>query len=237
MTYQRLIGIHQPNFLPWLGYFAKIAKSDTFVIYDSAQFQKTGGTWTNRVKMLVNGAGAWATMPIVRSYHGTRRTDEMLIDDGSPWRSKLLKTIRQSYGKAPFFPQTFALVESLIGLPETNIARFNEHGIRAVMEVLGLTTPIVRSSELQVEGAATDALIAMVNQVHGDAYLSGDGATGYQENEMFAAAGLGLVKLNFAHPTYTQGTNAEFIPGLSVIDALMWVGPGATSKMVRACAG
>lgn len=233
----RVVAIHQPNFLPWLGYFAKMAKADTFVVYDSAQFPKTGGTWTNRVKLLMNGVGNWATMPIVRAYSGTRRTDEMLIDDGSPWRSKLLKTVCQNYARAPYFEETFQLTESLINLPETNIARFNEHGIRAVMEVLGLTTPLVRASEMPVDGAATDALISMVREVGGTAYLSGDGATGYQENEKFTAAGLSLVKMNFAHPTYAQGATAEFVPGLSTIDALMWMGPQATSEMVKACAG
>ena len=233
MATRHLVGVHQPNFLPWLGYFAKIAKSDTFVIYDSAQFAKTGGTWTNRVKLLMNGAGNWATMPVVRAYHGTRRTDEMLIDDTSPWRSKLLKTIRQSYAKAPFFTETLRLVESLVELPETNIARFNEHGIRAVMQQLGLTTPLMKSSEMNVEGSATEALIAIVTRAGGTAYLSGDGATGYQENEKFEAAGLGLEKLNFAHPTYPQGSNGEFVPGLSVIDALMWIGPAATAEMLK----
>lgn len=235
----RVVAVHQPNFLPWLGYFAKIARADTFVIYDSAQFPKTGaGTWTNRVKLLMNGAGNWATMPVVRTYHGTRRTDEMEIDDSSRWRAKLVKTMRHSYARAPFFAEIFPLAQSLIEFPSTNVARFNEHGIRALMQVLGLTTPLVRSSEMKPHSAATDALIDLVKEAGGTAYLSGDGAEGYQENEKFAEAGLRLEKLNFAHPTYSQGTAAEFVPGLSVIDALMWVGPASTSEMLRsACAG
>ena len=86
-----LVAIHQPNFLPWLGYFDKIARADVFVMLDSVQFAKTGGTWSNRVQMLVGGQATWLTMPIVRSYHGVRTYRQMEIDEEQSWRKKLLE--------------------------------------------------------------------------------------------------------------------------------------------------
>jgi len=74
----RVVAIHQPNFLPWLGYFDKLARADTFVLLDSVQFPKRNGTWMNRVKLLVGGEPGWITVPIVRAYHG--------LGGASSWR-------------------------------------------------------------------------------------------------------------------------------------------------------
>ena len=85
-----LVAIHQPNFLPWLGYFDKLARADVFVLLDDAQFPKKGGTWVNRARLLVSGRPDWVTVPVDRSYHGTRTIIEMQIDDARPWRRKLI---------------------------------------------------------------------------------------------------------------------------------------------------
>jgi hypothetical protein len=83
---QRLVAIHQPNFFPWLGYFDKLARADVFILLDDAQYPKTGGTWSNRVQLLINEKPAWVTVPVVRSYHGVRQIREMRIDEQRPWR-------------------------------------------------------------------------------------------------------------------------------------------------------
>ena len=73
----RVVAIHQPNFFPWLGYFDKIARSDVFIFLDDVQFPKTGGVWSNRVKILIGGEARWSTAPIDRSFTGTRKICEM----------------------------------------------------------------------------------------------------------------------------------------------------------------
>lgn len=228
-----MVAIHQPNFLPWLGWFDKLARADTFILMDNAQFPKTGGTWVNRVRMLVNGGPAWVTVPIVRAYHGVRRIDEMEIDNASRWRDKLLRTLQASYGRAPHYGEVFPLLSEWIGNPTSSLAEFNTASIHGVATLLGLDTrKLVRGSSLEAEGSATDLLIAMTRAAGGTGYLCGGGADGYQEDEKFQAAGLELVYQGFTPAPYPQGKVAEFVPGLSVVDALMWRGPAGTRALL-----
>ncbi|HMT10176.1 MAG TPA: WbqC family protein, partial [Ignavibacteria bacterium] len=88
----KIAAIHQPSFFPWLGFFNKIVRSDVFVILDNVQFPKTGGYWANRVKLVVGGKGEWVTMPINRSYSGTKNINEIEIDKSRSWNQKMLKS-------------------------------------------------------------------------------------------------------------------------------------------------
>ena len=215
------MAIHQPNFLPWLGYFDKIRRSDVFVMMDNAQFSKTGGTWTNRVQMMVNMEPAWVTVPIVRAYHGLRTIREMRINDSQPWRAKLLRTIELNYGRAPHFTEVAPLVRELIEQPTTDLAEYNLTAIRTICGELQLTTPIVVGSSLATVGRSTDMLIAMVKAVEGTAYLAGGGASGYQDDEKFKQHAVELVYQDFQHPRYRHFNADGFTPGLSIVDALM----------------
>jgi hypothetical protein len=227
------VAIHQPNFLPWLGYFDKIARAGTFVLLDSVQFPKKGGTWTNRVRILVNGEATWLTVPIDRAYHGTRSIREMrLRDDDGRWRETALKTLRSAYGRAPCFEAVFPELERLLRDPADELAGYNERAIRRLCELLGLETPLVRASELEADGASTDLLVELVRAARGDAYLAGGGAEGYQEDEKFAAAGIELVRQDFVPPHYEQG-GGEHVAGLSVVDALMHVGFDGVGRLLQ----
>lgn len=228
-----LVAIHQPNFLPWLGYFDKIARADKFVLLDSVQFAKTGGTWSNRVQLLVAGRAAWVTMPIVRSYHGVRTYREMEIGDAT-WRTKLLKTIQLNYAAAPHFASIYPTLAAIFAAPTNRLAQFNETAIRTLCDGLALdSSNMVRSSELKVTGAATDLLVAIVQAVGGTAYLAGGQAAAYQEDAKFAAAGLELVYQNFQHPPYAQMNSQSFVAGLSIVDALMNCGWQGTRELLQ----
>ncbi|HEX9364511.1 MAG TPA: WbqC family protein [Candidatus Dormibacteraeota bacterium] len=216
-----LVAIHQPNFLPWLGYFDKIRRSDVFVVMNNAQFSKTGGTWTNRVQLLVAGEPAWVTVPIVRAYHGYRTVREMEINDRQPWREKMLRTIEQNYRRASHFDEVYPRLVELVLKPITDLATYNLTAIQTLCQPLQLATPLILGSELSVEGHSTDLLIAMVKAAGGDAYLAGSGASGYQDDGRFSAAGIDVVYQDFRHPTYPQFNTGEFKPGLSIVDALM----------------
>lgn len=231
---ERVVAIHQPNFLPWLGYFDKLARSDVFVLLDSVQFPKKSGTWMNRVQVLVSGQAAWVTIPVVRAYHGLRRVDEMEIDESRPWRRKLLATIEQSYRRAPHFDETMPLVTEIIMQDHLLLADYNEAGVRRLAEVIGLDpAKVVRASRLDVSGASTDLLIDITRKVGGDTYLAGGGAGGYQEDEKFARADVRLRYQAFVHPDYRQLSECPE-HGLSIIDALMNCGADETARMLAA---
>ena len=231
---RKVVAIHQPNFFPWLGYFNKLARADIFILMDNVQFPKKGGGWGNRVQLIINGQPAWVTMPIVRAYHGTRLVRDIQINNSTLWREQLLKTIQTNYARAPFFSQIFPIFKNLINNPTDNLAAYNETAIRPIAKAIGLdTSRLVIGSTLDVAGERTDLLISMTRAVGGTAYLCGGGADSYQENDKFAQAGIELIYQQFQHPAYPQWNTATFVPGLSIIDALMNCGINRTRLLIQ----
>lgn len=217
-----LVAIHQPNFFPWLGYFDKIRRADAFVFLDAVDYPRAGsggmGSWTNRVRMNIQGQAKWVTCPVRRANLGAP-INAVSVDDDQPWRSKLLRTLDANYRKAPRYAETMTLIEPLIGSAEKRLADLNVAAIRAIAGHLGLSTRFFRQSELNGAGAATQLLVSLVREAGGDGYLAGGGAAGYQQDEAFAHAGLRLVRQDFVPLPY--GDPKRFLPGLSVIDYLM----------------
>ena len=229
----RVVAIHQPNFFPWLGYFDKIARADVFVFLDDVQFPKTGGTWSNRVKLLVGGEARWVTAAIDRNFSGTRTIREMSFLQNNPWRTKLLKTIEGSYGKHPYFDEAMALLVPLLMNPEPNIAAYNISLVTAVAKRLGLDiSKLRRASELPHEGVSNELLCSITKSVGGSVYLCGGGAAAYQDETVFQRLGVGLCYQNFTHPYYLQHGRSNFEPGLSLIDAAMNLGWDEVQKIV-----
>jgi len=234
MPDRKVVAIHQPNFFPWLGFFDKIARADIFILMDNVQFPKKGGGWSNRVQLVVNGQVAWVTMPVVRSFHGTRLINEMQIDNSTPWREKLLRTVQANYARAPFFEQMFPFFTDLMHNPTNSLADYNKTVIRTLTAAIGLdTSRLVTGSTLDTEGAATDLLISMTRVAGGNAYLCGGGASGYQEDDKFMAAGVELIYQDFKHPVYPQVNTESFIPGLSIVDTLMNCGIDGTRRLLQ----
>jgi hypothetical protein len=233
----KVVAIHQPNFFPWLGWFDKLARADVFVLLDGVQFPRTGkGTWVNRVKLLVGGKPQWVTAPIVRAAGSTQLISEVRVDDAQPWREKTLRTIEHNYRRAPAFDEVFPLVEEGLRADTDGLSELNERAARAVARAVGLDeSKFVRSSELETQGQSTELLIELTRAAGGDVYLAGGGAGGYQEDEKFAAAGVELRCQAFEHPTYPQPGD-DFVPGLSVIDALMNSGFAGTRELLAGSA-
>jgi hypothetical protein len=229
-----IAAIHQPSFFPWLGFFNKIVRSDVFVVLDNVQFPKTGGYWANRVKFVISGKGEWITMPINRNYSGTKNINEIEIDNTRNWNEKALKSIEVNYKKAPYFDEMFPIAKKLLSEPGNNLLEFNLLIINTICGLLGIDTSHFRiASQIETDGAATDLLISIVKQTGCNVYMCGGGATKYQEDEKFSVNGIKLIYQNFKHPVYTQFNTNEFIPGLSVIDALMNCGVEETKKLIN----
>lgn len=229
------VAIHQPNFFPWLGYFDKIAHSDIFILLDDVQFPKTNGTWLNRVQLLVAGEGRWVTAPVKRDYHGTLPINEMFFDEKAPWRDKLLRTLEGNYKKTDFYKENIDFIAELVSNTESNIGAYNSHAILSLATYLGIDTGrIRRSSDMQVHTMSTQRIIDLVKKVNGDTYYCGGGATGYQEDELYAQQQVALVYQNYQHPVYMQKGASDFVKGLSVIDALFQTGKEATIGLLMA---
>ena len=136
------------------------------------------------------------------------------------WRRKLMRTLMANYSRAPRFRDAMAMLEPLINRDTDDLATYNIEAIKTISRSLGLKASFVRQSDTTAKGTATMLLVSLTQMVGADTYLCGGGAEGYQEDELFERAGLTLRYQHFAPRSY--GEVQRFLPGLSVIDYLMW---------------
>jgi hypothetical protein len=217
-----LVAIHQPNFFPWLGYFDKIRRADAFVFLDAVDYPRAGsgsmGSWTNRVRIAVNGEPRWITCPVKRMPLGSSIAAAQ-IDEAQRWRAKLLRTLEVTYRRAPNYDAAMTLLVPLIEAREDNLVACNISAIHVLSAHLGIGTRFLRQSQLNHWGNGTKLLVSLVGAAGGTAYLVGGGAGGYQQDGLFADAGLAVAMQGFVPRSY--GDPKRFLPGLSVIDYLM----------------
>ena len=218
----KLCAIHQPNFFPWLGYFDKMRMADVFVYLDAVTYPKKGsssvGSWTNRVKVNVQGEARWVGCTLQKFSSG-ELIKNVEITDTQPWRKKMIKTLEMNYKKAPNFAEVMNILEPLILFENTNLADFNINAIASISRYLGVNVKTVQQSELNCEGASTELLANITRAVGCDAYICGGGAAGYQRDEVFERRGIQLIYQSYQPEVY--GAPDAFLPGLSVIDFLM----------------
>tara|TARA_E500000331_G_scaffold185737_1_gene178706 strand:+ start:56 stop:775 length:720 start_codon:yes stop_codon:yes gene_type:complete len=225
MNKDKIVGIHQPNFFPWLGYFNKIFKSDVFVILDDVQFPKKGGSWSNRVKIIISGESNWLTAPIVRNYSGVKKINEMEFNNFIEWKKKISKTIEVNYKKAPFYFEVEEFIMNLILNNENNIAKYNLKSIFDICKILEIDSKkIMLSSNIPHKGISNELLVSITKELKANIYLSGDGANGYIDETIFQQSNIDLKYLNYKPKKYNQYNLNEFISGLSIIDVLMNLG-------------
>lgn len=226
-----IVSIHQPNYLPWLGYFAKLAASDIFVFLDDAQYSKN--SYINRVGILADGQARWLSVPVSQSLGDPISAVRPARAD---WARAHQDRLRQAYRRTAAFAEIWPEIADLLtragaapGLAAAN--RLLVEGLAARLDV---RPRFLASSDLDLPPAAgDDRLVAIVQALApGGTYLSGRGGAGYQDPEKFRAAGLGLRYTDFRHPIYDQG-GGTFVPGLSVIDALFRLGWRDTARLIR----
>ena len=224
------VAVHQPNYLPWLGYFAKMARADVFVFLDDVQFSKQ--SYINRVQILGHNGSRWLTVP-VRVSLGQAIKEVRPAKAG--WARAHLDTLRGFYKAAPAFRSVWPDIEEIYGrLANGDLASNNRQLIENIAARLDLSPDFRASSEFATGAAASDdRLIAIVRAIAANGtYLSGKGGANYQDPVKFARAGFSLDYVEFSHPSYAQNTN-EFVAGLSVLDAVFHLGWDRAAALVR----
>lgn len=219
----------QPNYLPWLGYFDLVALADTFVVYDDVQFDKHG--WRNRNRIYRYPEPLWLTAPVLTSGRMGQEIRDVRLADGA-WPEKHLRTIRQVYGRAPHFGWCVQSLETyLAGCRYEFLLDLCLDGHRALAALLGLDTPLRLSSDVGFKGAGkTERLVAICQALGASHYVATSAGRGYLDESRWNMAGIELVYQDYPHPTYRQFGDV-FISHLSVIDALMFVGPQTRSLL------
>ncbi|MBN2406062.1 MAG: WbqC family protein [Elusimicrobia bacterium] len=212
-----ILGLHQPQYLPWLGYLDKIAKSDIFVFIDDVQYKKREFQNRNRIKT-PDGA-LWLTVPVIVKGKYYQNINEVKINNEQDWRGDHLQSIRYNYSSAKHFERYYHIFEKLYSEEWESLLDLNMETVRIMLEAFGIKKESVLSSSLSIGTQKTERLIDICTRLGADVYLSGQGARDYMDEEMFRQKGIRLVYQEFVHPEYTQNFGG-FISHLSALDYL-----------------
>ncbi|WP_238717389.1 WbqC family protein [Natronorubrum halophilum] len=224
---ERTVAIHQPNYLPWIGFFHKIHHSDTFVFLDDVEY--TANSWINRNKIKTPDGWTWLTVPV----HGSTGPIETVEIANEDWRNVHRKSLQQNYGKAASFDEVGDFFETVFERSWTSLCELNVHVIRELTDRIGLECQFVRSSNLDVDATKTERIVRLCDELDADRYLSGTGARSYLSPTRFEAADVTLEYQSIDHPQYEQRFG-EFVPQLSIVDVLMNVGWDGTNELIHA---
>jgi hypothetical protein len=233
--------IHQPDFMPWFGFFNKIAKADLWIVLDHVTNNpRDAAFWGRRVRILVNGQPTWLSITLNKPKEtgviGIPICDMTINLSDCRIMEKCLKTVQMAYARTPYFAQHWHLVEAYFLDKDASLSKRNMQFIESVMQILSITTPTIRSSSLGVTTKSNQLLIDLLAKVGADTYLCGGGAQGYQQDDLFKENGIRLEYNLFQHPVYAQRKATPFVPGLSILDALFYAGRDAVATWIRSIA-
>jgi len=224
-----ICSIHQPNYLPYAGFFDKIIKSDVFIIYDTSQFRKNN--FQNRNRICSSDGWQWLTIPVKHSF------GQMIKEVEINYPQKALKNnwmkLKTLYGKAPFFRQYCSIFEDIYCSDYVKLADLNYDLILAACKILDLNPKFIKSSSMKsIQSKSTGAIIEMCKQADADTYVSGKSGKTYLDIELINKSGIKVTFQDFVLPVYKQFNNSTFQPGMSIIDLIFNYGKNAVKLLL-----
>jgi len=214
----KIVSIHQPQYLPWPGFFHKIGKSDCFVFLDTAQFEKGGFQNRNRIRR--PDSWMWLTVPIKSKGRFKQKICEVEINYSVSWQERHLNSIKMNYARAPFFCDLEEYFKKIYSSRWKYLMDLNVRLIQFFLKYLKINTPFYYESKLKTTQKNTDRIIEICEKLGADTYLSGVGARAYLDEEKFRRARIKLIYQDFKYPVYKQCFGTNFIPNLSIIDLI-----------------
>lgn len=222
-----IVAIHQPCYLPWLGYLQRMAQADVFVLLDHVQFERAN--YQNRTRVLVDGEPRWLTVPVVQRSQKERIVDKEVdnrLEGPRHWGRVHLATLRHAYRAAPFANLYLPVLKDILDARWALLADLDLALLELMREAFGIRTPLVRSSELGVTGAKSDLILGICRALGAHEFFGGmGGSRAYIDVEAFRRAGIRVRWQEFRHPAYAQCGDGPFVPGLSAVDLLLNRGP------------
>jgi|SRR3990170_433314 len=218
----KIVAGHQPNYLPYLGFFDKLKKCDLFFVADNVHFERQGFTNRNRIK-ISNGV-KWLTVPTEHCGCSMPINEIKIANKSNPnWRRQHWLTLKQNYCKAPFWKQYCDFFERAYSQEWFLLVDLNLYLLKTMMRFFEIETPLVLLSSLRVSGERNDLVLAACKAMGADVYLSGIGAREYLRIETFEKEGIKVIFQDFQHPKYNQ-LHGDFATNLSAIDYLFNTG-------------
>ena len=225
-----VVAVHQPQYLPWLGYFDKLDRCDVFCLLDTVQYKKNEFQNRNRIKTA--DGWQWLTVPV--TYRFPQRIYEVAVNQTVDWQRKHLRALKTNYSKARFFDWYYAKFEEFYRQPFELLVQVNVACIQLLMELLGLERKVVLASSLPVESEdPTLRLVEICKALGGEFYMSGRDGANYMDADMFPAHYIEVLHQDFNHPEYPQ-CYGSFEPNMSVVDLLFNCGPDSLAVIKEA---
>jgi len=210
----------QPGYLPWLGFFDQMVRSDIFVVYDDVQYDRR--SWRNRNRIKTHQGVQWLTIPVATKGNYTSLIKDVLIDNSTNWRKNHLRSIQQNYSKAPFFADYYDVFCEMYSKEWKYLIDVDLTLIRELRSILGIESRMEFSSDLCIDGDKVHRMVNICLELGADELLEGSAGRNYLTGEgerAFAQNGIKLTYHDYQHPVYGQ-LYGEFVPYLSVIDLL-----------------
>ncbi|MBN1383316.1 MAG: WbqC family protein [Elusimicrobia bacterium] len=217
-----VISVHQPQYLPWLGYLHKISKSDAFVYLDNVQYKKR--EFQNRNRIRTKEGWIWLTVPVITKGKYHQKIFEVGIDNDDLWCNSHWESIKLNYSKAEHFSEHRDFFENIYSNKWEKLIDLNIKIIGYLLKVFEIKTPVYYESKLGTTETSTDRIIQICKKLNADEYLSGRGGKDYMEENKFEESGIKLIWQEFKHPEYKQVYDG-FQPYMSAVDLLFNHGP------------
>lgn len=216
-----IVAVHQPQYLPWLGYFDKIRIADVFCYLDNVQYKKN--EWQNRNRIKTAQNWQWLTVPV--RYRFPQKINEVEINNSVNWKKKHLQALITNYSKAPYFKDYITPLEDVFTKDWELLSEFNIGLLERLREFLNLhDKPAIPASSMVLRDDPTERLIDICKAVGADTYLAGQDGRTYMDLERFRANGITVITQEFKHPVYPQLYD-EFQSHMSIVDLLFNCGP------------
>lgn len=223
-----IVTIMQPAYLPWLGYFERIARSDLLISLDHVHMDANSKTkFANRNKIRTPDGWAWLTVPVrSKGLYENMKLDRLEIETAAAWRRKHWRSIETNYQRAPYFDSLAPRLEAVFEREWTHLVPLCDvfHGL--LCEILGIETPVVKSSALGIATGKQQLILDLCRAKGATKYVSGPFGRDYLEPRDFTAAGIELVFHDYDHPKYAQAF-AGFQPYMSMLDLILNHGPAS----------
>ena len=221
------VGSIQSSFIPWRGYFDFIASVDVFVFLDDVQYTKRD--WRNRNKIKTPKGTEWLTVPVCYECR-SQLIQQTKIDYSQNWVKQHLNTWQVNYARALYYEDMTKMLTELSRGNEETISQLNIRLIRRICDYLGISTPMVLSSDLALSGAKTDHLIDLLVKLNATTYLSGPSADGYLDKEAFRRHGISLEYKSYDYQPYPQ-LWGPFEGAVTVLDLIANCGPDSVASL------
>ncbi len=209
---------HQPAYLPWLGYFEKIMRSDVYIYMDTVQFEK--GSFTTRNKIKTANGPTWLTVPVRIKGHMESRILDLKINDTIKWQKKHFRTIQYAYKNAPYYDEFINKIAPFYEKEYSFFADYCFDYTKFWLSVLNIDTQIVRMKDIEVSGAKSDLVLSMCKAMNADTFISGAMGKEYMDEEKFAANGIKIIYQDYKPQEYPQ-LWGRFLPCMGIIDFVM----------------